>query len=91
VVLAGAGVILNYWGYLDWQEYYDERYDLDRISQLKSSSQLKYYAGYGCYAAAGISAGLSLYMFISRRAKLRVQDRVALTPTLNGAALSVRF
>lgn len=73
-VLAGAGAYCTYGGSDAYNTYRDEQYDLDAVAQSKETSRNYYIASYLLYGASALAGALSLYVFVSGKLKLRVDQ-----------------
>ena len=71
-------------------QYMAEEYDLDALKTYKDDAKTKYNVSYGMYGGAIAAVGVSAYLFLVKRAKLKVQN-VAVIPQRDGFKFAVRF
>src|SRR3989339_712748 len=88
-VLAGVGGYFTKTGNDAHAQYMAEEYNLDALKKYKDDATMKYNVSYGFYGGAVAAIGVSAYLFLAKRARLKVQN-VAKVPERDGMKVEVR-
>lgn len=89
-LLGGIGGYFTLAGDADWELYDSEGIDVNALSAYKDDATMNYNISKGFYGGVVIAVGVSTYMFLTKKAKLKVQN-MAILPRKDGLKFVMRF